>query len=269
MIRPKMKPRTRCCPRLSPAAPGRPRRRRSPRQGLVGGLLHGEDRLARAETGGRAAGDLHRWKAVETRDQFRRSDVARGDQRRQRDVGAVGRAHVDLVEVVGLGPVVGVGLQDHEPDAAELRELAGDLRAEVGLHRLEHVADVHAEHLGLVAVEVDEQLLAVGAEGGADAPPAPPRARPWRGKPAAPRPWRAARPSRVLHVELEATGGAEARDRGGFSAKAAPSRLPWNCAFRRFSVSKDSSFGSLRSSNGFIRPNITAALLFCWPSMKL
>jgi hypothetical protein len=27
----------------------------------------------------------------------------------------------------------------------------------------------HAQHLGLVAVEVDEQLLAVGAEGGVDA----------------------------------------------------------------------------------------------------
>ena len=45
----------------------------------------------------------------------------------------------------------------------------GDPRAEEALHGLEGVLHRHAEHLGLVAVEVDEELLRRAAEGGGDA----------------------------------------------------------------------------------------------------
>ena len=125
------------------------------------------------------------------------------------------RAHVDLVEVVRVDAVLGVGLQHHPPHAAELAELPGDRRAEEALHRLERVLHRHAEHLGLVAVEVDEQLLASTPRKVVLTPASSgPLRAPWRGTPAPPalggaRVARAA----VLDVELEAAGRAEARDR--------------------------------------------------------
>ena len=175
-----------------------------------------------------------------------------------------------LLEILGVDAVLGVGLQDHEPHPAELRELAGDLRAEERLHRLEHVAHRHAEHLGLVAVEVDEQLLARGAERGAHALQLGPLAR--LGDERLDRRVGGARiaGAAVLDVELEAAGGAQAgnrrrveRERDAVLAAEELGVQPLQRVERR------AASGSLRSSNGFSRPNMIAALLFCWPSMKL
>src|SRR5439155_24830899 len=74
------------------------------------------------------------------------------------------RAHVNAVEVGGIHSIGGIRLQHDPPDAAELRELARDLRAEERLHRLERVSHGDAQHFRLVAVEVDEELLRVRAE---------------------------------------------------------------------------------------------------------
>src|SRR4029077_19767853 len=108
----------------------------------------------------------------------------------------------------------GIGLQDDEPDAAELGELADQLRAEQTLQRLEHVADLDAEHFGLGAVEVDEELLARGLERGAHALELRPLSRSSdeildRGVGGA----RIARAA-VHDEELEVAGGTEAGNRG-------------------------------------------------------
>ena len=95
-----------------------------------------------------------------------------------------------------------------------MRELAGDLGAEEGLHGVEDVGNMHAQHLGLVAVEVDEELLACRAKRRVDAHQfrALPRLLEERLDGLLRHPRIARAP--ILDVELEAAGGAQPRNRG-------------------------------------------------------
>ncbi len=153
-----------------------------------------------------------------------------------------------------------VGLHDHEPDPAELRELAGDLRAEERLHGLEHVA--------APARPAPRPCCGRGRRTAAGC---------WPRKvvftPCSSGRWRAlarnactacvggARVARaaVLDVELEAAGGAQAGDRRRVEreghAVLAREELRVQPLQRGERRELD---GSLRSSNGLSRPNMIA-----------
>ena len=80
----------------------------------------------------------------------------------------------------GVSRYLRLGLQHHLVEARVLRELAHVQRAEHRLQRAVGILHRHAEHFGLLAVDVGEQLLAVGADGGVDAGQLRPRRAPWR-----------------------------------------------------------------------------------------
>ena len=73
----------------------------------------------------------------------------------------------------------------------------------------------------------------------------------------------------ILQIELEAAGGSHAGNGRRVEREDKASLMAANCAFSRFSTSKDRSEGSLRSSNGFNDANTTAELFWIWPSIRL
>ena len=64
-------------------------------------------------------------------------------------------ADVDAIDVVDRLAVGGLGLRLHLPGAPEQIDVVDVDAAERGLQRLEHVGDVDAEDLRLVAVDVE------------------------------------------------------------------------------------------------------------------
>ena len=106
-----------------------------------------------------------------------------------------------------------LGLQYDPIDAAELVEVVDVERAELGLQGGEELVQRHALLLRLVAVDVDPDLRHVGLEGGEDV--AQLRAAGWpatiSARSAAASSCEIAAP-RVLKLEVEAAGGAEAAD---------------------------------------------------------
>jgi hypothetical protein len=61
-----------------------------------------------------------------------------------------------------------VGLRGHAVGAAEQVEVVDEGGAEIDLQRLEHALGRHAEHVGLVAVDVGEDARRAGVEQGED-----------------------------------------------------------------------------------------------------
>ncbi len=81
-------------------------------------------------------------------------------------------ADLELLEVVDLLAVAGVGLHVDLPGAAEAVEVVDVQRAQVDLQRDEDLGHRHALDLGLGAVDVEEQPGGVGAEAAEQARPA-------------------------------------------------------------------------------------------------
>ena len=115
-------------------------------------LLHRCDRLARAEPGRRAAEHLGRREHVEALDDLGPGHLAHRHERRQRDQLARAAADVHVADVVGPRPELRIRLQVHAEDAPVTVEVVDVERAEGALQRVEHVGDVHAEQLRLLAV---------------------------------------------------------------------------------------------------------------------
>ena len=72
---------------------------------------------------------------------------------------------MDLEDVVDRPAEVLVGLDVDLPGAAEQVEVVDVQTAQRALQRGEHVVDLHAQRLRLVAVEVEVELRRVGGEG--------------------------------------------------------------------------------------------------------
>jgi len=125
---------------------------------------------------------------------------------------------------------------------------------------------VHAEHLGLVPVEVDEQLLGCWPGNVVLTPCSSGRCRVLVRK-CLERLVGGARVRRnaILHVESKPPVVPRPGIDGGFRAKATPSRRKKNWPFSRLSASNDDILGSLALVERLISPNMTPALLFCWP----
>ena len=79
---------------------------------------------ARAHAGRRRAVDRDRRVVVEAGHEVRARDVARADQRRQRNHLAVAVLDVEAADVLGRHPILRLGLQHHLVEARILRELA-------------------------------------------------------------------------------------------------------------------------------------------------
>ncbi len=103
--------------------------------------------------------------AVVARQQLRPLHDLRLAEHADRHHRAALRARVDVEDVVDLVPVRLVGLQIDLPDAAEQIELVDVEAADGRLQRVEHVRHGDAEHLRLVAVDVEIELRRVGGEG--------------------------------------------------------------------------------------------------------
>jgi hypothetical protein len=138
-------------------------------------------------------------------------DRADGRQRNHRVAGRA--AHIDLAQVVRLHAVAGFGLQLHAIDAAGLVEVIDVERAHRALQRLVDAGQRDAERQRLRFVDLDEQLRHGRAEEGADP-----------GEfgcfcSSAMKAWTtslsflAVAVDAVLHIDLEAAGGAQAHDR--------------------------------------------------------
>ena len=108
-----------------------------------------------------------------------RIEIVARDGRRTLGVGDAGegtqRHHLagtvagpQLLDVAGLEPEAAVGLDVGLVALVEQVELVDVARAGVGLQGREHVADRHAQALGLGPVDVDEDLRHVVAERGVD-----------------------------------------------------------------------------------------------------
>ncbi len=127
--------------------------------------LHGGERIAGAVAGrGRA---VDRDAPVEVVADQRRGPEhqAHRGERADRHHLALGVPHVHLEDVVDLAAEVLVGLDVDLPGAAEQVEVVDVEAAERALQRGEHVVDVDAQRLRLVAVEIEVELRRVGGEG--------------------------------------------------------------------------------------------------------
>ena len=78
-------------------------------------------------------------------------------------------AHVDAIDVLDRVAERRLGLDIDLPGAAEQVEVVDVEAAERRLQRVEDVADLDAQHLRLVAVDVETDLRRVGGEGAEDA----------------------------------------------------------------------------------------------------
>ena len=90
-------------------------------------------------------------------------------QRADRHHRAGGVAHIDAIDVVDRVAEAVLRLDVDLPGAAEQVEVVDVEAAEGGLQGVEHVAHLDAQHLRLVAVDVEKDLRRVGGEGAEDA----------------------------------------------------------------------------------------------------
>src|SRR5262249_2146267 len=77
------------------------------------------------------------------------------DQAAQRDHLAVATAHVDSVDVVYRGPVIGFRLYLHLPRAAEQVHVVDIISAQRCLQRLEYGRWVNLQNLRLVSIDIE------------------------------------------------------------------------------------------------------------------
>ena len=140
------------------------------RQHLASHCFHGGQRLAGTVTRRGATGDLGSGEGIETGDQIRGAGVFQLGDRRQRHHAAVGRAYVNLLDVVGAGTVFRGRLHDDLPHLAVQVELADVQRAEQRLHGTKYIVDRHPQSVGLFAIQGHIQLLRGSVDGGSQAP---------------------------------------------------------------------------------------------------
>ena len=118
------------------------------------------------------------------------------------------------LDIANRQPERVVGLRGDPVGPAQDVEVVDEGRAHIGRQRVEEARDRHAQHLGLGAVDVGEDLRGRGVEQRKDLDEA---GRPvGRADDAVDRLFERARAAAgaVLHVELEAAAGADARHRG-------------------------------------------------------
>ena len=90
-------------------------------------------------------------------------------QRAERHLLPLAVQDVEVLDVLGLGADLPLGLDHDLPDLAVEVEVVDVVRPEVGLEDGEDVGDGHVEAAGLGAVEVELELGHAGREGGEDA----------------------------------------------------------------------------------------------------
>jgi hypothetical protein len=135
-------------------------------QDVRGQFLHGLQRLARRDARGGIALQRHRRIHVVALDEVGAGGLADFDQGAQRHQRTGGRAHAQAVDIV-LGQAEAlVGLGAHLVDAAEGIVVVDEGRAEIDLQGLEDIGDRHVEDLGLLPVDIEEDLRRAGGEGG-------------------------------------------------------------------------------------------------------
>ena len=127
--------------------------------------LHG---LGRTEAGGCRGVDLGRAVEVEAHGEFRAGDVADRGQRRERHRLPVFVAHIELTDIIDIGPVVSFSLDINLPLAAEFVEVVDETAPHEALQNLVDVADFDPLLQHLVTVHVHEELRHGGEEGGGD-----------------------------------------------------------------------------------------------------
>ena len=117
--------------------------------------LHG---LGRTEAGGGRGIDLGRAVEVEAHGEFGADDVADRGERREGHRLALAVAHVELTDIVDVGPVITFGLEEHLPLAAEFVEVVDEAAPHEALQDLIDVGDVDPLLQHLVTVHVHEEL---------------------------------------------------------------------------------------------------------------
>ena len=139
------------------AVAGRQRRRRD--------ALHRGERLAGTVAGFRRAVDDGAAVAVIAHHGLRPLHELGLGQRAHRHHAALGVAHVDALDIVLALAKRRVGLDIDLPGAAEHIEVVDVETAQRRLQRVEDIADLDAEHLGLVAIDIEIDLRRVGGIG--------------------------------------------------------------------------------------------------------
>src|SRR5499433_2131670 len=138
-------------------------------QRLSGQLLHEGEGLSGAESRSGAALNGRRRVEVVAGDQLRALDLLDLQQGVQGDHLPVQVADEEISHVLGLETEAAIGLDIDLEDLIELVEEVDERRAQIALECLEHARRLHLERLRLGPVDVQEELWAVGAEGGGQA----------------------------------------------------------------------------------------------------
>ncbi len=115
------------------------------------------------------AADSGRVEHIESADGAGSGGVVSGAERCHGHHCLVGAAHEEEVEIVAVGAVGRLGLYVYAVYAVEHIEVVDIHRAGEGLHSRENIAHRYAAQLGLVAVNVEEQLRNVGLHRGRQA----------------------------------------------------------------------------------------------------
>ena len=139
-----------------------------PRHGLGEDLFQRLHGLGRTVARGGSGVDLGRPVEVEAHGELRSDDVADRGERRQGDRLPLTVAHVELADILDVGPVVPLGLDEHLPLAAEPVEVVDETAPHEALQDLVDIGDVDPLLEDLVPVHVDKELRHGGEEGGGD-----------------------------------------------------------------------------------------------------
>ena len=137
----------------------------SGRQGCARDTFHRRKRLAGAVAGLRRAVHNRGPVSVVTHHRLRPLHELCLGQGADRDHLCLGVAHIDPVDVVHFFAKRGLGLDIDLPCAAEHVEVVDVVAAERRLQGIEDIGDLDAEHLRLVAVDIEIDLRRVGSIG--------------------------------------------------------------------------------------------------------
>ncbi len=133
--------------------------------GLFEHFFQRSRRLVRTVTGGRAAIDLGRAVLVVAHGEF--GSFTRGEFRQggKRNHIALAVAYEELAEIVGVCPVISLGLEVHLPLPAEIVEVVDEETTHISLDRPVHVAQRYALLQDLVTIDIDKPLRHMRQEG--------------------------------------------------------------------------------------------------------